>query len=178
MAKHRANKKPPSRKRYEEEHPTVSFRLDRDSYRRLKEHLDGTGYSFADFVKDALGREESMVKRRVKALASRQTDPSVEDRLRCVEDLVHQIFCIAVNTREYPPYCPHCDNQELFRCEGRETESSLAQPWVITWKCPKCGFFIDTFKRIDPESIRWIDPDTGKFTSKPTASAKNWLKKR
>jgi predicted nucleic-acid-binding Zn-ribbon protein len=152
----RSKKKTPSRIKYEESHPVFSTRLDRGTFDHLNEHLRSTGYSRADFIKDALGRENSMIEKRVEMLASRQIDPPVEHRLRCLEDLVQQIFTITVDTDEYPPYCPHCDNQELFEAEGRETESSLAHPWVITWKCPKCGFFMNTYKRIDPKSIKRI----------------------
>lgn len=177
MAKHRVNKEPPSRKRYEEEHPTVSFRLDKETYKRLKEHLAGTGYSFADFIKDALGREKSMVEKRVEMLASQEIELPVEDRLRCLEEFVHQLFSVAVDTDEFPPGCPHCDNQDLFYAEGAETESTRGMPQIHTWKCPKCGFFINTSRRIDPKSIRWVDPDTGKFALRPTAPAKNWMRK-
>jgi hypothetical protein len=169
MVKDRKRKKPPSRKKYEEEHPTLSFRLDRETQEHLKEHLVGTECSVADFVKDNLGREESMVEKRIETLASKQVDPSLEERVRCLEDLVHEISSLTVDTDEYPPYCPRCDNQELFQCEGRETESKLAKPWVFSWKCPKCGFFINTYKRIDPASLKWIDPESGKYIDKPKA---------
>ncbi len=54
MAK--ATHKPPARVRYEQGHPTVSCRLDRDTYALLKQRLEDLGgVSFADFVKDALG---------------------------------------------------------------------------------------------------------------------------
>ena len=53
----------PSRLAYEQSHPTVSFRLDREIRDRLKGYLSSTGCSFADFVKDALGREQSMVEK-------------------------------------------------------------------------------------------------------------------
>ena len=156
MAKAKTNKKPPSRKRCEQEHPTRSCRLNKEDDELLEEHLEHTERSFADFVEDHLRKEEAMVKERVEILASRKIDPSVKDRLRFLEDLVQQIFTTTVDIDEYPPCCPHCDNQELFTAEGRETESSLAQPWVITWKCPKCGFFMNTYKRIDPKSIERI----------------------
>jgi len=62
MANHRVNymvkasPKPPARIRYEQSHPTVSFRLSRDIYDLLKQRLDDLGgISFADFVKDSLG---------------------------------------------------------------------------------------------------------------------------
>ena len=48
--------KPPARIRYEQSHPTISFRLDRDTYALLKQRLEDLGgVSFADFVKDSLG---------------------------------------------------------------------------------------------------------------------------
>ena len=48
--------KPPARVRYEESHPTVSCRLDRDTYTLLRQRLEDLGgVSFADFVKDSLG---------------------------------------------------------------------------------------------------------------------------
>lgn len=176
MVKDKKRKKPPSRKKYEKEHPTLSFRLDRETSEHFKEYLAGTGCSVADFVKDNLGREKSMVEKRIETLASKQVDPSLEERVRCLENLVHEVFSITVDHNRYPPYCPRCDGQELFQCEGREAESTIAHPWVSTWKCPKCGFFINTYKRIDPKSIRWIDPDSSEYIDKPRTSARHWLK--
>lgn len=108
-----------------------------------------------------------MVERRAEILASRRVNPLFEDRLKSVEDLVRQIFIFTVDTDEFPPRCPHCDDQALLRCAGRQMASNLAQPWVGTWKCPKCGFFIDTYKRIDPKSIIWLDLRYPKPTKKP-----------
>jgi len=173
MVKTNKSKKPPSRKRYEEEHRTRSARLDRETNERLDKLLEGTGCSFADFIKDALGREEAMIEKRVEMLASRQVDPSLEERVRCLENLVHEIFSLTVDTRKYPPYCPRCEVQELFESEGRETESTIADPWVPTWKCPKCGYFINTYKRIDPKSIKWVDHNSGGYTNKPKPSTRH-----
>jgi hypothetical protein len=51
-----ATHKPPARVRYEQSHPTISFRLSRDVYDLLKQRLEDLGgVSFADFVKDSLG---------------------------------------------------------------------------------------------------------------------------
>jgi len=58
MANHKAKAthKPPARIRYEESHPTVSCRLDKDTHDLLKQRLEDLGgVSFADFVKDSLG---------------------------------------------------------------------------------------------------------------------------
>jgi predicted RNA-binding Zn-ribbon protein involved in translation (DUF1610 family) len=118
-----------------------------------------------------------MVEKRVEILASKQIHPSIEHRLRCLEELVHQIFSLTVDTDDYPPLCPRCENQELFRAEGREMESALAHPWVLTWECPKCGFFMNTYKQIEPKSIKWTDPDTGKYIDKPKTSSRHWLRK-
>ena len=56
MARRRTRRRaPPSRLRYEQEHPTVSFRVPRVLKDELKEILDISEQSFADFVKEALG---------------------------------------------------------------------------------------------------------------------------
>lgn len=51
--------KPPSRVRYEQSHPTVSFRLPRDVYVLLKQRLDDLEMSFAGFVKESLGLQQA-----------------------------------------------------------------------------------------------------------------------
>jgi len=53
MAK--ATHKPPARIRYEQSHPTVSFRVSRDTYDLLKQRLEDLGVSAADFIKESLG---------------------------------------------------------------------------------------------------------------------------
>ena len=48
--------KPPSRLRYEQSHPTMSCRLDKDTYTLLKQRLEDLGgISLAAFVKNSLG---------------------------------------------------------------------------------------------------------------------------
>jgi len=52
----KAIRKPPARLRYEQSHPTMSCRLDKDTHDLLKQRLEDLGgVSFANFVKDALG---------------------------------------------------------------------------------------------------------------------------
>jgi len=51
----RATHKPPARVRYEQSHPSVSFRVDRDTYTLFKQRLDDLGVSAADFIKESLG---------------------------------------------------------------------------------------------------------------------------
>ena len=47
---------PPSRRRYEASHPTVSFRVDHDLYARLKELKEKANLSVADVLKVGLER--------------------------------------------------------------------------------------------------------------------------
>lgn len=62
IASHRANHKPPSRVRYEQSHPTISVRINRELYDELKELSRTTGKSFADFLKDGAGITKTQVK--------------------------------------------------------------------------------------------------------------------
>jgi len=169
MTKKKTDQKKPSRKRYENEHPTISFRLEKQMYERLKKHLEGTGCSFASFVKDSLGREESMVEKRVEMIASTKVNPSIEEQVRYLQGLVYELLA-RQETKTWPPACPRCENEELFECEGVETLIKQRRPEAPTWKCAKCGFFIDTSHRIDPKSLRWVNPNTGRFTDRPTPS--------
>lgn len=54
--------KPPSRGRYEESHPTVSFRVERSLYNDLKTFLSQRDMSFADFVKEAMGVQQTEIR--------------------------------------------------------------------------------------------------------------------
>jgi hypothetical protein len=49
---------PPSRRRYEASHPTVSFRVDRDLYAELKELKETANLSVADVLKVGLEKSE------------------------------------------------------------------------------------------------------------------------
>jgi len=56
----KATHKPPARIRYEQSHPTVSCRLDKDTHELLKQRLEDLGgVSFADFVKESLGLQQT-----------------------------------------------------------------------------------------------------------------------
>ena len=55
-------KKPPSRARYEQMHPTVSFRVDRETYETCKAGKHLNGMSFADIFKVGAGILELRVK--------------------------------------------------------------------------------------------------------------------
>ena len=53
--------KPPSRKRYEQNNPTISFRVSREVHDKLKDHLARRRVSFADFVKESLGVQQIQI---------------------------------------------------------------------------------------------------------------------
>ena len=52
---------PPSRRRYETSHPTVSFRVDHDLYARLKGLKETANLSVADVLKVGLEKSEPLV---------------------------------------------------------------------------------------------------------------------
>jgi len=85
MAKVKRKHKPPSRIRYEQSHPSVSFRVTRDVYELLKQHLkDSGGISFGDFVKQSLGLRE----------------PNIEGiRKRAEEEYQIWYFCVICGER-------------------------------------------------------------------------------
>ncbi len=51
-------RKPPSRIRYEMEHPVVSARLSIDDYRRLMELKEKRGVSLAQLIREVIGSAE------------------------------------------------------------------------------------------------------------------------
>ena len=53
--------KPPSRIKYEQNNPTISFRVSREVHDKLKDHLAKRHVSFADFVKESLGVQQIQI---------------------------------------------------------------------------------------------------------------------
>lgn len=157
MVRSKQAKKKPSRVAYEESHPTISFRLDRETHDSLKEHLTATGYSFADFVKDALGREKTMVEERVAKLASRKIAES-ETLARDLElydialDLARWGVILWANLPDPMDSvsCPSC----LFPSRLSKKESRAVTLEMLedgNFKCPECGL---TLK--NPPQLAWI----------------------
>ena len=60
MAK--AKHKPPSRIRYEQTHPVISIRVNKELYEKLKEIKEMGNKSFADILKEALGIQKRSTK--------------------------------------------------------------------------------------------------------------------
>jgi len=161
--------KPPSRQRYEEENPTVSCRLDKETHQRLSEYLQNTGTSLADFLEDALGRENSMVEERIQMLAKQQSPLSDEGRLKCLEALVMQAG-VYLKDHDWPFFCPRCREHEMIYAKGEAATSPRENEDVITLKCPSCGYFLDTPDHIDPDSLEWLYPAAAEAALKPKTS--------
>jgi len=168
MVKKKA-KKPPSRERYELENPTVSCRLDQETHQRLSEYLQNTGTSLSDFLKDSLGRENSMVEERIQMLTNKQAPLSDEGRLKCLEALMLQAG-VYLKDHDWPLFCPHCGEHEMLYTKGEAAASPRENEDVITLKCPSCGYFLDTPDHIDPDSLDWCDPAAAEAALKPKTS--------
>jgi hypothetical protein len=75
----KATHKPPARIRYEQSHPTVSFRLDRDIHTLLKQRLEDLGVSAADFIKESLGLIHTDIEEIKESAFSEGYDQAIED---------------------------------------------------------------------------------------------------
>jgi flagellar biosynthesis/type III secretory pathway protein FliH len=81
------HKKPPSRLRYEQSHPTVSFRLERSLHNELKEFLSQRGISAADFVKETLGVQQTAIKQAEEAWAEGYSQGFQKGKLEAKKEL-------------------------------------------------------------------------------------------
>jgi hypothetical protein len=78
----RTKEQPPSRARYQAEHPTIGVHVDRDTYAKLVELRDRSGRSLGQLVRQALGVVEADVAQDelayVSAYSEGQTDALAE----------------------------------------------------------------------------------------------------
>jgi len=144
MARTNKSKKSPSRKRYEEAHPTRSCRLNKEDDELLEEHLERTGRSFADFVKDHLRKEEAMVEERVAQLASRKVEESETpthdlELYGLVLDLAYWTLVLWISLPDpLDVSCPDCRfPSKLSGKEGRTVMLEMVESG--DFKCPECG---------------------------------------
>ncbi len=54
---------PPSRKKYDQQHPTISIRVNQQLYEQLKELRETTGKSLGDILREALKAQKPSAKR-------------------------------------------------------------------------------------------------------------------
>jgi hypothetical protein len=158
MAKNKPAKKKPSRVAYEKEHPTVSFRLNKETKARLDKHLEAAGCSFADFVKDNLGREENMVEERVARLTSMEVEkrqaPELDLELyKLVLDLAKWNVVLWMNLpNPLKVTCPDCFfPSKLTGKEGKVVEMEMSVTGQGDFVCPECGLKVK-----NPLQLAWI----------------------
>ena len=156
MAKPSKSKKSPSRNRYEEEHPTISGRVDKETKRHLKEHLEAAGCSYGEFIKDALGKEKSMVEERVAKLASRRVEESKAptrdlELYGLVLDLAYWTLVLWMNQPDLLDVpCPDCRfPSRLSGKEGRTVMLEMVESG--DFKCPECGLILK-----NPPQLAWV----------------------
>lgn len=93
--------------------------------------------------------------KRAEILALREIGLSDEEGLKRIDKLV-RLALSRLNEHEIPAPCPCCNKQNLRLAWGNLKGTSGKQgDEVFTWKCPDCGWFLDTFSRMDPESVGW-----------------------
>ena len=71
--------KPPSRIRYEQEHPVISARISTDLYELLKEYLASRKESLADFIRESLGVQKPLIEKIEQAAWDKAYDRAVKD---------------------------------------------------------------------------------------------------
>jgi len=67
-------KRKPSRIRYEQTHPSMSFRLDKELRDQLNTYLQENGWSLADFIKVHLGKDREEIRAKSALLAELNDD--------------------------------------------------------------------------------------------------------
>jgi len=163
----RGKRKPPSKEKYDAEHPTISYRTDRATKSHIEELCTEFGCSSADLMKYAAGVAESLIQQKVETLVSKKFG-NLEERLELIDRLLCQLLCTLLENDLTAP-CPRCDSKDeynaLYLAWGEEVDPSEKCGEVPTWKCPKCGWYWDTFGRIDPESIKWSDTSAAALAS-------------
>ena len=83
---HRQHKSP-ARVRYEQSHPTMSFRLERGLCNQLKAFLDQRGISCSDFVKEAMGAQGAIIKEAEEARLEGYKHGCEEEKLKAKRDM-------------------------------------------------------------------------------------------
>ena len=124
MARSKPMKTKPSRARYEEANPTMSFRLPREIRDRLVAHLKALGQSFAGWVKDHLDQDEARAKARAEVLAEQRGNLARE--LKRLERLIEQRqLQLDVPIEEEKKHRRH-ELDDWYKREKRNVESNLS----------------------------------------------------
>ena len=118
--------KPPSRVRYEQSHPTVSCRLNKETYDLLKQRLEELGgASVADFVKDALGRLQLKM-------------PKPEDTERIKEELKREGYNQAIEEWQIWYYCNVCKKKAFVEPNSTDHKRIIGFAKQNYWAHESC----------------------------------------
>jgi len=98
----KGKRKTPSRIRYEESHPTVSCRITKEIYNRLRDMKEKEGVSFADILKIGLGILQVKAKKEERAYSKGYNDGYRKAELEFKVTYVCNVCGkpIVVNTRD------------------------------------------------------------------------------
>jgi len=88
--------KPPSRIRYEQGHPIVSFRVERITYNRLFSLIREKNLSIADFFKIALGEQDESLDK-IRTVSNAEYERGYDEGLDLGVKLAHNTFDIPCN---------------------------------------------------------------------------------
>jgi hypothetical protein len=121
MAK--GTRKPPARIRYEQSHPTLSCRLDKDTHDLLKQRLEDLGgVSFANFVKDALGIQQAKM-------------PDIEE---IKEQAGHEGYEQATEKCQIWYYCAVCRKRIDMSPNGNDHKAMIGYMKEHGWRHGNC----------------------------------------
>lgn len=111
---------PPSRRRYEESHPTVTVRVDQELYRQLKSLRESTGQSVADVLKVGLGRVQA-------------------DLRPAQEQAYSDGYEDAQNEYEVTYWCSRCQRRHLSIDTDEQKEAAAGLMYQAGWHSTACA---------------------------------------
>ncbi len=118
MVKHRH--KPPSRVRYEQEHPVVSARIATDLHKQLKEYLASRKESLADFIRESLGVQKPLI-----------------DKI--VREACEKGYNEATKKFKVWYYCAHCGKEITMSPNSPSHKAVIGYMKEHGWRHNNCG---------------------------------------
>jgi hypothetical protein len=150
----------PSRKKYDEEHPIVSFRLPWRLKKKLQQHLAASGQSSARFIRSILDEEIAVVNERLNARIDKKYG-RYRKEIDYYDHMIKQSLDIIYDD-DMRAFCPRCDEKNpndytvllpatfLQKRDGSPTKCQ-------TWRCPCCGWYYDMKNELSLSKVEWLD---------------------
>jgi len=149
----------PSRKKYDDNNPTSSFRLPKQLKEQLEKHLATSGQTPRQFIESILKGEQALINQRVNARVE-QLFGAFKKRVDLIDDLVYQML-FTLRENNLSALCPRCKDKgdyRLFEVLSYQPGPNGRPEEFPTWKCPHCGWFYDIQGHIKPAYLQWDDP--------------------